>query len=87
MDINEIKYYYDLINKYSSRLNSNKLDEKDLLNIKEKIKYLESMIDVYFKIMFKLGSILDYNELYNSAGKSLNVKFAKKNDVDYKIIL
>ena len=46
MDINEIKYYYDLINKYSSRLNSNMLDEKDLLNIKEKInlRYINILV-------------------------------------------
>lgn len=83
MDINEIKYYYDLINKYSSRLNSNKLDEKDLLNIKEKIKYLESMIDVYFKIMFKLGSILDYNELYKKGFNESDVLSFKKSDDEY----
>lgn len=33
------------------------------------------------------GCNADHNELYNSAGKPLNVKFAKKNDVDYKIDL
>lgn len=33
------------------------------------------------------GCRADQNELYNLAGKPLNVKFAKKNDVDYKIDL
>ena len=83
MDINEIKYYYDLISEYTLKLENNKLSISDLENIKKKIKYLESMIDVYFKIVFKLGSILDYNELYKKGFNESDILNFKRSDDEY----
>lgn len=81
MDIDEIKYYYDLIDLYTKKLDDNKLNEVELENIKKKVKYLSNMIDVYFKIMFKLGSILDYNELYKKGFNESDIsRFRKKDD-------
>ena len=83
MNIDEIKYYYDLIDLYTKKLENNNLNTSDLENIKKKIKYLENVIDVYFKIMFKLGSILDYNDLYKNGFNKNDVLNFKEMDDEY----